>query len=58
MTVIAKFKGKESILGYKYGQIYELILHKDWIRRSNGEGLCEYSTIQAFLEDWEEVKEV
>lgn len=61
--ISAKFKGKDLSLGYKTGQIYDLILSQtknnpqiEIKRNYKGQGLCIYSNLKTFLQNWEDIK--
>lgn len=57
--VRAKFIGKNKSLGYHKNQVYELRIYKNsnMLRREgDGGGLCVYSSISSFLENWSDVK--
>ena len=57
MKIVARFIGRNSSLGYVYGQVYSLYLNGSNIKRNNGQnpsdGHCRYATVQAFLKNWE-----
>lgn len=56
MRIKAKFVGKDS-LGYVHGQEYELLVERHSIvKRAEGGGTCPYSSIGAFLANWDEVR--
>lgn len=55
--ITATFTGKNS-LGYEHGQTYTLILiHMD-IQLENGDNYCPYGSIEAFLNNWNNIKVV
>lgn len=53
MKVLAKFKGSNGSLGYKTGQLYDLILSQNTIILHNGEGKCIYESLEAFFKNWD-----
>ena len=52
MRIKAIFIGEDRSLGYRTGEQYELIVYRSWIKRIDGTGLCEYSSLQSFLKNW------
>jgi len=67
MVVVARYKGKDGLKGYKTGQTYSILfstLHpgcaiKDYQRKGvhQGEGtLISYPTMRKFLDNWEVTK--
>lgn len=52
MTVVARFKGQQGSLGYVCGKVYILTIHNNYIKRADGTGVCPYSSLEAFFENW------
>ncbi len=57
MRIKARFVGKDS-LGYVHGQEYELLVARNSISRIDGNGVCPYDSIQAFLANWDDVRKI
>jgi len=59
MKIKAKFTGSEKdILGYKPGKEYELMLLERGamtISRLDGDGMCVYQSLSAFLRNWTDI---
>jgi hypothetical protein len=59
MKIRAKFKGSENdILGYKPGKEYDLMLLERGamtISKTDGEGMCIYQSLSAFLRNWTDI---
>ena len=59
IMISAVFIGTNGSLGYIEGKRYELFLtSKDVIKRQDGSGVCEYSSILTFIQNWTDIKEV
>lgn len=60
MKIRAKFRGSESdSLGYIPGKEYDLMLTEYSgmsISRLNGDGMCPYQSLSAFLRNWTDIK--
>lgn len=54
MVVTAKFKGENS-LGFIKGNIYTFAFYRNTIVNTPDGGCCPYDSVQAFLNNWEEV---
>lgn len=57
MVIQAKFIGTNS-LGYEHGTEYQLILSNNSgtsIRKMDGTGLCVYTSLSAFLKNWDNI---
>lgn len=48
-VITARFVGKDGSLGYKHGQIYQLVIEGNRIIRPIP---CPYESIEAFLNNW------
>jgi hypothetical protein len=57
-TVIeATYNGADGSLGYKKGERYKLIVHRDTIRRvDNGNGRCPYTSLESFFVIWTDIQ--
>lgn len=64
MKIKATFIGKSGSLGYIKNKVYELtirsIFNSSIIRISRGdlEGLCEYQSLEKFLENWKNISKI
>ena len=57
MMIEAVFVGQDRSLGYRYLKRYRLKVDGNTVRDIEGEGLsCPYSTIEAFMRNWQEVR--
>lgn len=55
MVVVAKFRGADGSLGYRKGKDYLLRVSLGkylMIKRLDGTGICPYSGIKTFLNNW------
>jgi hypothetical protein len=60
MEILATFIGQNS-LGYEHGKEYRLKINTYRgmeIRRMDNTGQCPYSSISAFLRNWDNIKRV
>ena len=59
MNIKAKFIGSENdILGYIPGKEYKLMLLEKGamtISKTDGEGMCQYQSLSAFLRNWTDI---
>jgi hypothetical protein len=59
LKINAKFTGRNS-LGYENGKRYDLVVANKGsmlIRRKDGSGTCPYSSLSAFLKNWDDIKQ-
>lgn len=60
MQIIATFTGTKS-LGYVNGKKYKLNIYDDgrciYIEREDKTGLCPYTSVTAFLKNWDNIKQ-
>jgi hypothetical protein len=59
----AIYKGYNGSLGYTFNMEYELLIRQIpagmiLIKREDGTGWCEYETITAFLNNWDDIRHV
>lgn len=59
LIIEAVFVGRDGSLGYRYLKRYKLVVNMNSVRDVNGVGHeCPYSTVEAFLRNWHEVRVV
>ncbi len=62
MDITAKFIGKDDSLGYKKDKKYKLNIthypdkHITIRRYDDGLGVCEYTSVLTFLDNWDNIK--
>ena len=65
-TVKATFTGEDGSCGYKNGKEYKLIINHtekgrgliEIVSHGNSEGYCTYNSMHAFMNNWDNVRNV
>jgi len=65
-TVNATFIGQDGSCGYKNGKEYQIIIHHtekgrgliEIVSKGHEEGYCTYNSINAFMNNWDNIKNV